>query len=328
MQREESLSQGTRRKTIRHPRARRVWKTAARRLFFLLAASWTVTAASGCGGGEESAAPPDTASPFVVMSYNILVDFPVEGFDAWETRKAFVAEAFQRHDPDLIGLQESSFVQIEDLLAICPGYLAAYIDPFATDASILFRENRFTEVERGGYWLSPTPDRPWSRGFGNFFPRMVVWVRLRDASTGKDLTFVNTHFDSTSPSPERSAELLLDRTEPHASDGPVIVAGDFNADPGSEAYRILVGDVQPGGTDGFRLVDTFALAPGVEIVAPEGAPARFDPSERIDHMFVAARRFTVQRWSVDMTGYGTPRMYPSDHFPVVARVTLAGAPGQ
>lgn len=297
---------------------------------------------AGCGSEAEQSHAPLPPVSFRVMTYNILFDVPDPGFDRWAVRKDFVAEIIRYHDPDIVGLQEPFASQVEDLLELCPGYQAvALVNPPGpltdTDATILFREGRFGKITQGSYWLSPTPDVPFSggfgRGFGNFFPRMVIWAYLVDLETHVRFYVVNTHFDNTSPSQEKSAPLFLERTEPLARKAPVIVTGDFNSRPSSTAYRILTSgsldgqEAQEGAGGGrFRLTDSFDLAAqDYEVRARQGDPIEYDPEGRIDHVFLAGGDFSCRRWVVDMTSYGPERKYPSDHFAVVAHLELVPA---
>ena len=286
---------------------------------------------AGCASSEGGAVPgrDGAGTSLRVMTYNVLFDFPNPDYDDWAVRKEHVAEIIRRQDPDLVGLQEPFLGQVEDLAALCPGYTAIHVDDLATDASLLVRTDRFELLDMGSYWLSPTPDVPWSgglgTGFGNFLPRMVIWTRLEDLEAGGTFFFVNTHFDNTAPSQELSAPLFLERTEPLAAERPVIVTGDFNSKPSSEAYGILT--TGEGGAQGgapFRLRDSYFLATSRRVDAREGDPADHDPASRIDHIFVAGGDFACTRWIVDMTTYGEARSYPSDHFAVVAHLLLAG----
>ena len=277
----------------------------------------------GCHSGQDPT-PEGSGGPIAlcVMTYNILFAFPNPEYDPWSVRKEHVAAVIRSHDPDLIGLQEPFPHQVWDLYELCPGYDGALLDYFP-DSTILYKADRFVKLEEGHYWLSPTPDVPFSIGFGNFFPRMVIWVRLREKTTGREVLFVNTHFDNTSPSQEMSAPLFLERTEELAGRLPVVITGDFNSRPEREAYLILVeGLPGPDGGEPFRLVDTYDLALRHEALARDDDPRVFDPAGRIDHIFVANRIVACDLWTVDMYTYDVPGKDPSDHFAVVAHIEV------
>jgi len=277
----------------------------------ILAGSLAWTALPGCGGSGAAA----RGESLRVTSYNVLLSVPIAGFDPWPVRRDAIVAALRRADPDLVGLQEPLPNQVADLLAGLPGYASARL-PVNTDSTILYRERRFELLERGAFWLSPTPDRPWSRGFGNDLPRNALWVRLRDRHTGRELAFANTHFDNTSPFQEHAAPVFLERTASLADAGPLVVAGDFNSRPGSAAFALLTGGSP------YRLDDTFRLAEDVAVLRDESDTRPFDAEDRIDHVFVHGDGWRVERWSEDRARFGDPPRDASDHFPVTARLRL------
>ena len=278
---------------------------------------------AGCGddGGGASTSPPLT-----VMAFNVLCSFcNVREFDPWEERLAYFGDIFARHDADLIGVQELTPLndEVGDIAALLPGFGVIYYDPAEgtsyPDAAIFYRLERFTVVESGEYWLSPTPEVPLSIGFARIqFPRLVVWARLRDRADGdRQLFFATTHFDNNAPSQELSAPLLQERTALFARELPVIVVGDFNSRPNSTAYGLLTED--PAAEVTFE--NAFDLA-GCRLETNRVPAPDYDLGDRIDHIFLAGDGVTwsARDWVVDLTSYGANDRYPSDHFPVVATV--------
>ena len=262
------------------------------------------------------------------MSFNVMCSFCTpEGYDPWEERLPAFADVFARHDSDLIGLQELAFPpEVARLLADSSAYEAIWYQETAErgypDATIFYRADRFSVLEQGAYWLSPTPEEPMSTGFarGGQLPRVVVWARLEDVVWGGDLVFATTHFDPNSPSQEKSAPLLLERTAPLAAAAPVIVTGDFNADPEDEAYRTLTAGVDGGG---FALVDVHDIADVADTAANEDPAPAYDPAGRIDHIFVGGQGgWEVPRWTADLTTYGPQHRLPSDHRALAAELRL------
>lgn len=268
--------------------------------------------------------------PLTVMTFNVLCSFCDPHYDPWDQRLAYFGDIFARHDPDLIGLQEISPPPIngghepDQILARAPGRDALYFKPASgsqyqpyPDAMILYRSSRFTVLEEGQYWLSPTPDTPWSTGFVRVqFPRLVVWARLRDHGHGdRELYFAATHFDNNAPSQQLSAPLLQERTAPFVEMEPVIVVGDFNSSPDSTAYQILTTD----SSKGFVFQNAFDLTQW-HIVTNQTPEPAYDVNDRIDHIFLAGRgvSWSVSSWVADLTVYGPQQRYPSDHFPIIA----------
>jgi endonuclease/exonuclease/phosphatase family metal-dependent hydrolase len=281
--------------------------------------------AAGCGSDDGGGG----ASParLKVMTYNILCSFcDPRNYDPWAQRLPYFGDIFARHDPDLIGLQELTPLgtEVAQVRAQAPGYGAIYFAPPGEDsypdALILYRESRFTVLDSGEYWLSPTPDVPRSVGFVRIqFPRLVVWARLLDMDSRRELFFASTHFDNNSPSQQLSAPLVKERTAPFVGDLPVIFVGDFNSRPNSTAYGILTGEP----SEGFVFADSFDSA-AWRIVSNQTPQPAYDVDDRIDHIFLAGDgiEWTVTDWLADLTVYGDKRRYPSDHFPVVATVEM------
>ena len=252
-----------------------------------------------------------------VMTYNILFDFPNPDYDNWKIRKEHVAEIISFHDADLVGLQEPWPWQITDLHELCPGYASVAID-WNPDSAIFFNEERFELQEYDHFWLSPHPDRI-SIGFGNLMPRYVMWARLYDNESEKEFYFFNTHFDNTAPFQENAAPLFLDMIETITEAYPVVITGDFNSKPDREAYINLTEGNTPGG---FALTNTFDLAPDFDVRLAPDDEREYDPSHRIDHIFIANGQWDCSSWIVDMMRYGDPLRDPSDHFAMAADIEL------
>jgi len=289
-----------------------------------------LTAAGLLGCGDES--DPAPRSEVTVMTFNVLCSFCSGDYDPWDERLSYFGDIFERHDPDLLGLQELTWPdEVDELLALRPGFAAVYFEgdepgPLSftdyPDATILYRTARFSLQERGSYWLSPTPEQAWSAGFADGqLPRLVAWARLRESETGRDLLFVTTHVDNNTPSQEKSAPLILERTEPWALQMPVLMTGDFNSQTYDPAYEILV---EGADGQGFHFENAFDFAQAWSIDTNQDPVPEYDVPGRIDHIFVAGEgaRWTCPQWTVDMRVYGDEDRYPSDHRAIVAELTF------
>jgi endonuclease/exonuclease/phosphatase family metal-dependent hydrolase len=178
---------------------------------------------------------------------------------------------------------------------------------------IFYRRDRLTLIRHGDYWLSDTPSVVGSMAWGATLPRMVNWgiFETRGVRRHRFVLF-DTHFahrDEDDGARERSAALLLTKLAPIAGKLPIVLTGDMNATPDSAAYRLLAG----------RLTDAWVASP--VRVGPDRTFHDFTgmADRRIDYIFV--RGFTPLRAEVRTDHSG--KLYPSDHFPVVADLRFA-----
>ncbi len=283
----------------------------------------------GCSGAGAEKERPREPDDLRVMTFNVLCWFCStqggQNYDPWETRLGYFEDLFARHDADLVGLQELSPkltvpTDTEQLAATLPGFESVfYADDRGEfpDAAVYYRAARFELVERGDFWLSPTPDEPRSNGFamGAQFPRLVVWAELRELATGRTLVFATTHFDNNAPSQELSAPLVKARAAAWQARGPVVLTGDFNSQPADPAFRTLTDD-----SEGYAFVETQSVAATWRMETNQAPAPDYDLAGRIDHVFVAGQdvEWTVDEWVVDTTVYGPEGKYPSDHLAIAA----------
>lgn len=293
--------------------------------------------ASPVGWARPSAAP---AGPLELelASFNIRYGTASDGDNAWEHRRELVAEVIRTIDADVLGLQEALRFQLDEIAGACPGYTEIGVgrDDGLTRGEyspLLVRTERFSIAASGTFWLSDTPEAVASASWGNSIPRVCTWVRLVDKRTGRAMTVFNTHWDHRSQaSRERSAELLAARVAAARAarpDEPVVVMGDLNAGEDNAALRYLRGETErashagawPGHTPAPppRLVDTFrAVHPdAAEAGTFTGFTFGATGGEKIDYVLVSDGAEVLDA-SIDRTERGG--RYPSDHFPVTARV--------
>jgi endonuclease/exonuclease/phosphatase family metal-dependent hydrolase len=239
--------------------------------------------------------------------------------NAWQDRRPLVREVIERWAPDVIGTQEGIYPQLLDMERDLPGYARIGIGRDGGSRgefmAVFYRTDRLVPLEFGDFWLSDTPETMGSRTWGTNFNRMVTWVRFRDVRSGREFYVVNTHFDhEVQAARERSAQLVLDRMARFDASLPVLLIGDFNADAGrNPVYDTLV--TRGGFTDSWRAAGheepgfgTFHAFRGMEVAAGR---------HRIDWILT---RGAVRTRSSEIVTWSRDGRYPSDHYPVVARV--------
>jgi len=253
--------------------------------------------------------------PITVLSFNIRYGTAKDGENEWTLRRPMLFDLLREQDADLIGLQEALDFQIDEIVAAVPGYATVGVgrdDGRARGefAAILFRKSRFRVAEAGTFWLSDTPAVPGSKTWGNNITRICTWTRLIDRD-GRGFFVYNVHLDHQSqPSRERSTQLLRERIDAKSTAAdPVVVTGDFNVGEKNPALATLLGP----------FVDTF------RVVRPQEKPAgtftafKFGnvEGEKIDYILTQPGTEVMH---ADIVRFTRNQRYPSDHFPVVARV--------
>lgn len=258
-------------------------------------------------------------APTALMSFNVRTSSADDGENAWPLRREQAARTVISREPDFVGLQEVQPDQLLFFAAALYGYRHVGRSREAERGSgeavpLFYHAGRWAidESETGTFWLSDTPDVPGSRSWGNYFPRIVTWARLVHRETGRAFYVYNLHLDHESENARaRSSELLRRRIGERRHDDPVIVMGDFNAEPSSAVLQALTGD--------GALVDTFAAAAanagGATGTFHEFTGAR--DGRRIDFILVSS---DIQVQDAAILHDEDDGRYPSDHFPVTATI--------
>ena len=264
--------------------------------------------------------------PLSIMSFNIRYGTAKDGDNHWSLRKDMLFDVVRERDADLVGLQEALAFQIDELIAAVPGY--AVIGVGRDDAAkagefsaILFRRDRFRVADAGTFWFSDTPEVPGSKTWGNNITRICTWARFIDRD-GRGFYHYNLHLDHESqPSRERSAALLRQRIDARAHPAdPVVVTGDFNVGEKNPALSALTAPAAPGAA--AFLIDTFRVLHPDETVVGTFTGFKFGETagDKIDYVLVQPGADVL---SAEIVRNSRNDRYPSDHFPVVARVRLA-----
>jgi len=271
---------------------------------------------------------PSDQIPLRVMTFNLLNGKHDLHVARWDKRKQLAADCIKAADPDLLGMQEVLEFQADYLRKQLPGY--GFVGTGRADGkhageyvAIFFKSDRFEKLDEGHFWLSKTPDVPGSKDWLSAVPRIVTWVKLRTREEPvRTFYHFNTHFDPVSKWAQiESAGLLRRRVAEIAGSSPVIVTGDFNANAGNETHKTLLGEE---GSEGLTLIDGFRAA-HPQRQGNEGTyrlPGNVRVPRRIDWILHTPHFRTVGA-AVDLTN--DAGRFPSDHYPVVANLSLDAA---
>jgi endonuclease/exonuclease/phosphatase family metal-dependent hydrolase len=240
----------------------------------------------------------------------------------WKFRKDYVASMIRFHNMDLIGLQEPTKDQLDDLISLLPEYkwygigLNDGVKDGPIDA-VLFLKDRFEVIESSHFYLSPTPD-VLSKGWNAKFVRGVTWTKLKDLKSNQIFYFFNTHFDYHSVlARNKSAQLLREKVSQISQNYPFIITGDFNIFPdlgGEETYKILTRD--------NYLIDAH-FRTEFPHHGPTGSWSGFkepgQPGIKPDYIFVS-KKINVRSHGILADTFDGK--FPSDHMPVISEVEI------
>jgi endonuclease/exonuclease/phosphatase family metal-dependent hydrolase len=258
---------------------------------------------------------------FNAATYNLRLNIASDGPNAWPQRRDAVRALIRYHEIDLLGTQEGLIDQVRDLAAM-PGF--AYVGVGRDDgqqggehAAIFYRTDRFAMLDKGDFWLSPTPDLPGKGWDARCCNRLASWAQLRDKASGRAFFVFSVHFDHEGQVARReSAHLMLRRMRAIAGDRPVVCLGDLNATPESEPVGIMLGGPPGGLRDAYRISATPPYGPvGTFNDFKLDAPLQ----DRIDYIFLGPGWRVLRYAALTDTVGGR---FPSDHLPVVARLAL------
>lgn len=256
-----------------------------------------------------------------IVSFNIRYANNSDGINSWENRKPIVKNYLKKGSFDIISFQEVLKSQLDYLGGILDEYtiVTAGRDDGINSGehcSIFFKTAKFELLAKSHFWLSGKPEEPGSIGWGAHLPRVVTWVKLQNKHTGHIFFVYNTHLSHVSEyARNKSVLLLLNKIKSIADNVPVIVTGDFNSEPNSQAHMLMTGNWHKH----FSFSDTHEIS----TFPSKGEGFTFNGFKnkngikRIDYIYVNGY--------LDVLNFKTSKIvkdstFISDHFPIMAEV--------
>lgn len=251
-----------------------------------------------------------------VMSYNIRYNNVNDKENAWPNRKDNVKALLEFHDVEILGVQEALNGQINELL-INSNFEVEGVgrddgDKKGEYSAIFYDKSRFVKRDGGTFWLSTTPNVP-SKGWDAALNRICTWLKLYDKLTRKEFMVFNTHYDHVGVNARiQSALLIKSKIIEMAANLPVILTGDLNVTPETEAISTIKS----------FLIDSRAVSKE-PAYGPIGTfnGFKFDSEikDRIDYVFVNDK-FIVEKYA-NLSDSKDKRYY-SDHLPVFVKLNF------
>lgn len=273
----------------------------------------------GCASAEKAPA------PFTAATFNIK-NSPEPEVNAWDLRRDSVAKLIKKHGFDIFGTQEGHFHQLDDISART-GF--KYVGKGREDgakggetSAVFYNPARFELLDSGDFWFAPTPDKP-VKGWDAACKRICSWGKFRDLKTDKKFFFFSLHFDHKGKiARSESAKLLIKKVKEISGGLPFVCVGDFNAREDSEPMKIIFSD--KSFKDSLRECALPPKSAGGTFHNFTGKPV----PHRIDYILVSDGIGVLDYCVIrdKSSDVGAPRAksteYPSDHFPVAAKLSI------
>ena len=251
-----------------------------------------------------------------VMTFNLRVDVPADGINAFSNRTEKIRRMLLSESPDIIGTQEVN----ESMLtwaqhALCEKYISVGTgrqkDFSGEGARILYDFKKFALLRLETKWLSETPDVPESRYSvdQSDCPRVYTLAEFVERNTRTVFRVINVHLDHKGEAAMLcGAVQIMQRIAAENASFPMktVLTGDFNALPDSPAVKTVrahLSDLTENLAGTFH--DFGRLSP----------PNR----SKIDYIFSDAPAAKNAYIVPDEPSDG---VYVSDHFPVCAFLCL------
>lgn len=253
-----------------------------------------------------------------LISTNIRFDNPADGANAWPHRRTLLAQTLLKHKPDIIATQEGRFNQLKDFEELLADY--EIVDPHRSwikermYPTFFMRKNVFELIQSEDLWLSETPDIAGSFSFGSAFPRLMTWMKIQPKNSDVNFLFVNTHLDHVKAETRMEQIKVLAEQVKRIKDirSRLVIMGDFNDSPDSEVRKVL--------NDSFKgIQDSWRLFHLNEETSHHAFNGECQNGSRIDWILVD-EKIQVSDCTLDKSTIAGK--YPSDHFPVVCKISL------
>ena len=243
-----------------------------------------------------------------LVTFNIRCDCRADGANNFEFRKPLIEEKLKQEQPDIVCFQEVMEHVADWLKEIMTEYVVAGCGRGANlddeQMTVAFRKDKYNLMRMETYWMSETPYVPGSRyPEQSSCPRTCTEVVLRERKSGQVFRVINTHLDHEGVLARcLGLKQIMTKLENEQffPGFPVIVCGDFNAEPDGEEIRYIA--EYPGFVDVTKGIGTTWHD---YMRRPDFA--------QIDYVFVKGNVVCkkAEKWNVEQNG-----VYLSDHFPV------------
>lgn len=251
-----------------------------------------------------------------VATFNIRCDYGQDGINQFCYRKSMILRKIEEEKPDVIGFQEvlphvAVWLKenLKDYYIVGCGRSESLQDE---QMSIAYRKDRMNLITFQTWWLSDTPSVPGSRyEEQSICPRTASDAVFEDMESHSIFRMINTHLDHIGAEARKKGLnqiLRMISRGLYGKDVPVILCGDFNAEPNRPEMEALKQD-----SSLCNLTENIGITfHNYNRNDPNNPPCS------IDYMVLKGDWSCekVYKWTEEKNG-----VFLSDHYPVCAVVT-------
>lgn len=253
-----------------------------------------------------------------LISCNIRFNNPADGANSWPHRRDFLVKTLLSHFPDVIATQEGRYDQLKELEDHLKDYIL--IDHHRSwikermYPTLFLKKDKFEFLKSEDLWLSETPQVAGSRSFESTFPRLMTWATVQPKGMKKNILLVNAHLDHLKrETREKQAEVLAHEIIRIRQNQQVLaMLGDYNDSPDSSVQKILF-DNFPG------MIDAWKMFNPIEETSHHGFKGVMPGGARIDWILVQGDSKILDCKMDKASSHG---LWPSDHFPIVCKISV------
>lgn len=265
--------------------------------------------------------PNEEADTLMLMSSNVRfysarnkAEDPDVGERDWEVRKTGYFQMLNTMQPQVMGVQEAEFKQVDDIVANCPGY--SYVGVGRNDGeragestAIFYKKDLITVEDWGTKWSSSTPDV-----IGSYFPenedkqcRTSTWAIFKVVATGRRFFHINVHTSLYSASQTKEVQLITEIVKEKCPVGvPVVLTGDWNLEE-TDPIMKPINDTYKSARQTAPLTDNSVTFHWW------GSQSTISQNKHLDHIFYAGFEACPRFRTLNMKWNN---LWISDHHPV------------
>ena len=277
-----------------------------------------------CGEKDKPTPRPLEAASISVMSFNIRSSTIAAdtGERNWSQRKYAVQNMVKDVKPDVIGMQEATTAQRNDLKAMLDGYALFEVPGTGTgkggNTVLMYNTAVLEAIQCKSFYLSSTPDKPSVNGWNEEVQyRTTIWGEFRHTASGRTFFVADTHMPLGSEERDNtarinSANLNISRMKAAAGeDAVVFIIGDMNCSRESNVTGKCL--------DPYYAWMSSAREKAVKTDSTPSFNNYGSSKSTIDYIFY--RNVVVSEFrTINGANYGVT--YISDHYPIICYATI------